>query len=125
MPIIGSRAENLKDFPRDNFSVRWTGRIEPRFSEPYTFHLDFDDGVRFFIRVEGTDQWTTLVDQWNKAGKVRSRPWPMKAKTVYEVKIEYRDLTGPARLLVNWSSPSTPEEVLDAASLAWTRMWIS
>lgn len=117
LPIIGSRAENLKNFPRDNFSARWTGRISPRFSEPYTFHLVFDDGARLFIRPEGAPQWATLVDQWDKAGDVTAKPYAMEANKAYDVKIEYRELKGPAKLLVSWSSPSAPEETLDAASL--------
>lgn len=117
LPIIGSRAENLKNFPRDDFSVRWTGKISPRFSEPYAFHFVFDDGARFFIRPDGTEDWTALIDQWDKAGDVTSKTYPMEANQRYDVKIEYRELKGSAKLLVSWSSPSTPEETLDAASL--------
>ena len=33
----------------DNFSIRWTGQIEARFSENYTFTTSSDDGVRLWI----------------------------------------------------------------------------
>ena len=33
----------------DTFSVRWTGRVKPRFSQTYTFHATTDDGVRLWI----------------------------------------------------------------------------
>ena len=33
----------------DNFSIRWTGFILPKFSETYTFHATTDDGVRLWI----------------------------------------------------------------------------
>jgi len=33
----------------DNFSIRWTGFILPKFSEAYTFHATTDEGVRLWI----------------------------------------------------------------------------
>jgi len=42
----------------DFFSVRWTGKIVPRFSETYTFSTLSDDGVRLWINGE------LLVDNW-------------------------------------------------------------
>src|SRR5581483_12119132 len=33
----------------DDFAVRWTGRIKPRFSETYTFFTITDDGVRLYV----------------------------------------------------------------------------
>src|SRR5688572_15539530 len=30
----------------DTFSVRWTGRVSPRYSETYRFYTTSDDGVR-------------------------------------------------------------------------------
>ncbi|KAB2662543.1 MAG: hypothetical protein DVB31_11370, partial [Verrucomicrobia bacterium] len=35
--------------PADNFSVRWTGFVVPRFTETYAFHTISDDGVRLWI----------------------------------------------------------------------------
>src|SRR5262245_7606893 len=33
----------------DNFSVRWTGQVIPRYSETYTFYTRSDDGVRLWV----------------------------------------------------------------------------
>ncbi len=33
----------------DTFSVRWSGQVEPRFSETYTFHVAADDGARLWV----------------------------------------------------------------------------
>src|SRR5260370_41609894 len=38
-PAIGS----------DNFSVRWTGEIQPQFSEKYTCTTLSDDGIRLWV----------------------------------------------------------------------------
>src|SRR5258706_8812032 len=32
--------------PADHFSVRWTGQVQPRYSDSYTFFTTSDDGVR-------------------------------------------------------------------------------
>src|SRR5207248_115843 len=52
----GSPAANI---PTDNFSSRWTGSIEPRFSEPYTFTTVSDDGVRSWVDGQ------LLIDHWD------------------------------------------------------------
>lgn len=36
----------------DTFSVRWTGRIQPQYSENYTFTLEADDWARMYINGE-------------------------------------------------------------------------
>ena len=36
----------------DTFSVRWQGRVEPRFTEDYTFYVKADDGVRLWVNGE-------------------------------------------------------------------------
>jgi len=33
---------------KDTYSVRWTGKVEPRYSETYTFYTVTDDGVRLW-----------------------------------------------------------------------------
>ena len=33
----------------DTFSVRWSGQVEPRYSETYTFRTRTDDGVRLWV----------------------------------------------------------------------------
>ena len=58
----------------DNFSVRWAGKVVPRFAETYTFYTQSDDGVRLWVNGQ------LLIDDWNKhgspsaRGRSRSRP---------------------------------------------------
>ena len=33
----------------DTFSVRWTGQVQPQFTETYTFYTQSDDGVRLWV----------------------------------------------------------------------------
>ena len=48
----------------DLFSVRWTGRVTPRFSETYRFYTNCDDGSRLWINN------VLLVDNWIDQGPV-------------------------------------------------------
>lgn len=111
-PVGGSTAARYRTFPTDDFSVRWTGRVLPAFSETYTFSADADDGVRVSIRAAGTSAWTSLIDRWTTAGTWTGTA-ALTAGTEYDLKVEYRELTGAARLSLKWSSPSTPLEVID------------
>jgi hypothetical protein len=117
LPIGGSRAASWNNFPTDNFSVRWTGQILPRFSETYTFELEVDDGARLFIRPEG-GSWTTLVDQWDTAGIYTASFGPMTADQRYDIRLEYKEVSGAAKVMLRWSSSSTPQEVIDAITMS-------
>src|SRR5690606_5916288 len=44
---------------KNSFSVRWTGWVEPLYSETYTFYTVSDDGVRLWAN----DQ--PVIDHWN------------------------------------------------------------
>jgi hypothetical protein len=115
-PTLGVLAEPVRDFPTDGFSVRWTAKLIARFDEAYTFALESDEKARLRIRPEGGD-WTTLIDAWEPhARRVDEAEMKLSPGTVYDVEIEYADLTGDAVCTLRWSSPSTPTEVVDYVS---------
>ena len=58
LPVGGSTAEPYKSFPRNRFSVRWTGRVLPHFSEDYVFTVHAADGARLWVRLAGTKDWS-------------------------------------------------------------------
>ncbi len=43
---------------RDNFTIRWTGEVQPFASGTYTFHTRTDDGVRLWV------DGRLLIDKW-------------------------------------------------------------
>lgn len=112
-PIGGSTAEPYRSFPRDGFSVRWSGRIIARFSEAYTFLGEADDGLRIRVRAAGESSWATVVDRWEQAGPFESEPFMLRAGELYDIQVEYREVSGAARCTLRWKSPSTPSEVID------------
>ena len=101
----------------DNFSVRWTGQLIPRFSETYTFRTTSDDGVRLWIKPAGSTSWTQLVNHWlPHAAADDTRSISLTAGQIYDVRMDYYEATGSATARLLWSSPNTPEEVIDPAT---------
>ena len=112
----GSTSPEYRQVGADNFSVRWTGRVVPRFSETYTFKTTSDDGVRLWIRPAGSGNWSLLIDHWSPHGAADDTgSYAMRAGRQYDIRVEYYEGGGNATARLRWSSPSTPEEVIDPA----------
>lgn len=96
----------------DNFSVRWTGKVKPRFSETYTFSVVSDDGVRLWVN----DQ--LLVDNWTLHGAVEnSGQVALLADQAYAIRLEFYQGGGWADCVLSWSSPSQPKQVVPTSQL--------
>ena len=113
----GSNAPALAAVGADGFSVRWTGRVQGRFAESYTFTVTCDEGARLFIKPAAGSVWTQLIDQWSTPG-THTGSFALDPQQSYDVVLEYRELTGAALCRLRWSSPSTPLETVDAVTLA-------
>jgi hypothetical protein len=113
----GSTSPDFSSVGANDFSVRWTGQLLPRFSEKYTFSLTGDDGARLWVRPSGGSfAWNLLIDAWDAPTVgAATADYTFKAGQTYDVKVEYHDLKGPAIARLAWSGPSTPEEVIDPA----------
>ena len=113
----GSRSPGFAEVGNQNFSARWTGQVMPRFSESYTFKVIGDAGARLYFKPTNSVTWTTLLDAWSSAGtNVASAS--LTAGQAYDFKLEYHETTGTPACRLLWFSASTPEEVLDTATLA-------
>lgn len=111
--VGGSTSLPYRDYPSQGFSVRWTGQILARFTEPYTFFGRAGGGIRIRIREAGTPAWVVVVDRWDEAGPYESPPTPLNSGKPYDIEVEYRAAdTNPACTL-RWRSESTPDEVID------------
>jgi len=96
----------------DQFTVRWTGDVQPLFSETYIFYTRTDDGVRLWVN----DQ--LLVDQWHDQGATEwSGTIAMSARQRYPITMEYYENGGLAVAQLSWSSPSTGKQIIPATQL--------
>ncbi len=96
----------------NTFSVRWTGLIEPLYSETYTIYTVSDDGIRVWV----DDQ--LVVDSWiDQAATEHSGTIALQAGQRYEIDIEYYENGGGAVARLLWSSASQPKLVVSASQL--------
>lgn len=108
----GSTSPGFRDVGTDQYSIRWSGSVISRFSENYTFTATANDGVRLYLRPAGGSSYTTVIDQWNTADTWTGN-YTLVAGQAYDIVAEYRELTGSAQMKLQWSSASTPLEVID------------
>jgi hypothetical protein len=87
--------------PRDDFSVRWTREV-PLESDLYRFHILSDDGIRLWI--DGRLHYDAWRDQ-----EARDTVLDLNmTKGRHEIKVEYYEHAGDARVHVWWERISWP-----------------
>ncbi len=98
--------------PATNFSVRWTGKIQPQFSETYTIYTNSDDGIRLWIN--GVQVINNFTDH---AATDNSGTIALTANQKYDIKIEYYNAGGPGSALLSWSSFSQAKQIVPKTQL--------
>jgi GH43 family beta-xylosidase len=102
----------MPGIPADGFSARWTGQIQPRYSETYTFQTYADDGVR--VWVDGKK----IIDGWkDRPATADQGTIKLEAGKKYDIRVEYFDNVNEARLALYWLSPSQPFEPIPQSQL--------
>jgi YVTN family beta-propeller protein len=88
---------------KDNFSVRWTGTVQPLVSGAYRFQTVSDDGVRVWVNgVQLINNWTKHSATTNTSGDIN-----LVAGTRYTVRMEFFEATGQAVARLRWRVPGT------------------
>ena len=95
------------DLSNGLYTVRWTGQVQPQFSETYFFDVKSDDGCRLWVN----DQ--LLIDKWQSQGLTDwTNAIALQAGTRYDIKLEYLQAGGAAQAHLYWYSPSQSEEII-------------
>jgi len=96
----------------NTFSARWTGYVQPRYSETYTFTTNSDDGVRLWVNgVKIIDNWTDHPPTQN-TGTIT-----LLAGQYYPIRMEYYQNGGGSQAQLSWSSASQGLEVVPSSQL--------
>jgi hypothetical protein len=100
-------------FPNNGyFCVRWTGQIEPQYSETYYFVATTDDGVKLWVN----DQ--LIIDAWtNKSSSDITGTINLQGGVRYDFKMEYYQNTGSCLATSSWYSASQPRQVIPTSRL--------
>ncbi len=111
----GSTSLGFSSIGTTNYSVLWTGQVIPKYSQTYIFTATTNGDVQLYIQAVGATMWTTLVNQ-PKPQQTQSNysgSFTVTAGASYNIKMKYVETTGLATAILQWSSPSTPEEVIE------------
>lgn len=96
----------------DNYSIRWTGKVQPAHSETYTFTTTTDDGVRLWVNNQ------QLIDKWIYQGATGwTGSLALTAGQQYDIKMEYFEGGGNASAKLEWQSASQAKQVIPQTAL--------
>ncbi|MCD9024984.1 beta-glucanase [Cohnella silvisoli] len=91
----------------DTFSVRWTGKVMPQYTETYTFYTSSDDGVRLWVNNQ------LIINKWvDQAATEWAGTIQLTAGQKYDIKLEYYDNTEDAVAKLSWSSASRSKQIV-------------
>jgi hypothetical protein len=96
----------------ETFSVRWTGQVQPRYSETYTFYTTSNDGVRLWVNGK------LVIDNWTEHTPTEnSGTITLTSGQKYDIKMEYFEGSGTSVAKLLWSSPSQVKEIISQSQL--------
>lgn len=98
--------------PVDNYSVRWTGQVLPRYTGTYTFEAETDDGVRLWVN------GVRIINKWiPKRATKFTGTISLTADTKYNIRMEYFEKKGRAVAKLRWSSAKQGYEIIPQSQL--------
>src|SRR5258706_414935 len=96
----------------DLFAVRWTGIVQPRLSDNYSFYTTSDDGVRLWINEQ------LIINNWTDHGPTEDiGSIPLAAGQPYTVRMEFYENGGGATAKFAWSATGLPKEFIPQTQL--------
>ncbi len=104
VPIAGLNA--------DQFSARYAGQFEAKYTELHTFSLTAEVGARLWIN------GIKVVDRWNETSFAgASASLDLVAGRRYDIQLEIRETGGLASFNLQWTSPSLSVQAIATGSL--------
>jgi hypothetical protein len=91
----------------DIFSVRWSGFVQPTYSQTYTFSTSSDDGIRLWVN------GVQVINNWSDhSATTNTGTIALTAGVKYDIVLEYYENGGDAVSQLSWSSPTNPTSVI-------------
>ena len=90
------------------YTVRWTGQVQPQYSETYVFDVLSDDGVKLWVN----DQ--LLIDKWQtqNGGSEWTNAIVLQSGTRYDLKMEYLQNGSKAQAHLSWYSADQSKQII-------------
>jgi hypothetical protein len=94
------------------YTVRWSGQVQARYTEAYTFYTTADAGSRLWIDGQ------LLIDEWNNQGNgERSGSVSLQSGQRHDLVLEYHQGSGTGQVTMRWSSAHQAKEIIPQANL--------
>jgi hypothetical protein len=95
------------------FAARWTGKIQPQFTETYTFYCVAGGGVRLWVDNK------LIIDKWAERypGEIKSIFGAMIAGKQYDLKLEFFNTDDRSGCTLEWASTSLKREFIPMSQL--------
>lgn len=108
-PLVKMYWNVISPFPGvdpESYSVRWTGQMQPHYTEPYTIYGASRGGMRVYI-----DGKLAIDDMsWHTLREVASQPINLTAGHKHDVMIEFAANAGRGEAYLSWSSARQPKD---------------
>jgi hypothetical protein len=96
----------------DQYSVVWTGQVQPKHSGEYTFYTLSNDGVRVIFGDH------ILIDNWSDHSATEDKATvKLEAGKKYPFQVAYYQGGGGATMKLYWSHASQPKQIIPTANL--------
>lgn len=94
---------------KNAWSVRWTGRVRPQYSDEYTFFTAADDGTRVWVNGQQLINDWTIHGVSEVSGKIR-----LEGGKLYDIRVEFFEKNGEsfASCKVYWESARQKREFI-------------
>lgn len=90
-----------------SYTIRYIGKVKPKYSGQYSFFTNSDDGVRLWVNGK------MLVDNWEFHGKtIDIGRIDLEAEKLYDIKMEYFQGNGNALAQLLWESDKQVKEII-------------
>jgi prepilin-type N-terminal cleavage/methylation domain-containing protein len=106
---VGSPDSSIDE---NTFSVRYTGQVLAPNSGEYTFYVQSDEDARLWV------DDSLIVDDWGVPGfSEGSGKITLVGGKKYDIRLEYYENFGPARLSLFWSYPGQSKQIIPTSRL--------
>jgi hypothetical protein len=96
-----------------SYSIRWSGKVMPHFSEDVTFSVETGGGIRLYV------DGKLVIDSWNEQypGILKSSAINLLGGQKYDIKLEYFNTDNRSNIGLLWQSASLPLEYVPMGQL--------
>jgi Domain of unknown function (DUF4347)/Legume lectin domain/PA14 domain/Calx-beta domain len=96
----------------DTFSVRWTGQVQPLYTETYTFSTTTDDGLQLYV-----DDRLIIDHLRDQSATEKTGTITLQAGQRYNIRMDYYENGGNASARLAWASPSQVKQIIPQSQL--------